>query len=525
MKQALALLAFLVGCSGAEGMISGPAAENAPGLDGGAAPSTETPSTPGSEPTTAPDAAVEDATPEPPPPPPEPALVPAADLAIKELALFQGVKVPLAKDGAKVDVKSKIHVVAGREGLLRVYVAPAAGFVPREVIAELTLAVEGKENTVLTANKTVSAASDEAVLDSTINIDIPAGAIEMSSTYRVRLLTKPGAPAGATTHHAYPITDTFEAFDTWDTGDALKVVLVPVKSNGRLPDTSPEQLDRYRKMLHAMYPVKKVELTVRDVWEYGGTLGAGGNGIYGLLDAITALRKSDGAPRDVYYYGAFAPTSSYSTYCQGGCTTGLCHLPGESASYLRACVGVGFTGAASAGTMAHELGHANGIRHAPCGSVAGADTAYPYSGGKIGAWGYDLRSKALMSPAKYSDFMSYCSPEWISDYAFDKIIHRMSFVAKESFVTGGENTTYRFVHVLPDGRLEWGSEITLDEPMFGEPHAVTYTTETGARATVTGYFYPNGDDGGSVLVPKPAVVMRDVAIAGFGPERRMPALP
>jgi hypothetical protein len=524
MKHALAIALFVhvaYGCSGADGTITGPAPENAPAdvSDTGSAPFT-----PSGDPTTTPDSAAED-TPSPPPPPKEPELVPVSDLAIRELALFQGVKVPLAKDGESLDVKSKIHVVAGREGILRVYVAPGASWTPREVIAELTLKVDGREPTVLKAQKTVSAPSDEAILDSTINIDIPAGAIEMGASYRVRLLTKPGAPAGTATNNAFPTSDTFAALDTWDTGDTFKVVLVPVKSNGRLPDTSPEQLDRYRKILHAMYPVKKIDLTVREVYEYTGTLGAGGNGIYGLLDAVTALRKSDGAPKDVYYYGAFAPTSSYSTYCSGGCTTGLCHLPGQSDTYLRACVGVGFTGSSSAGTMAHELGHANGIRHAPCGSVAGADGSYPYSGGKIGAWGYDNRSKTLMSPTKFSDFMSYCSPEWISDYAFDKLIHRMSYVAKESLIVGGERTHYQFVHVLPGGKLEWGSDITLDEPMFGEPHEVAYTTETGARAKVTGFFYPNADEGGVVLVPKATLAMRDVEIAGFGLARKLPALP
>ncbi|MBI2392526.1 MAG: hypothetical protein HYV09_23275 [Deltaproteobacteria bacterium] len=466
-----------------------------------------------------PDAAVEAA----PEPPKEPELVPVKELAIGELAIFQGVKVPLEKDGVP-DAGKKVHVVAGREGILRVYVAPTTAWSAREVVAEITLQVEGRPKAVLTATKTVTAASTDATLDSTINVAIPSGAIEMGARYKVRLLTKPGQ-SGAVTRASFPEGDALEPLDVWDTGASLKVVLVPVKSNARVPDISAEQLARYRGQLQAMYPVRTIDLKVRDVYEYPGTLGAGGSGIYALLDAVTSLRKSDGAESDVYYYGVFTPTSSFSTYCSGGCTTGLCHLTGPSDTYLRACVGVGFTGSSSAGTMAHELGHAHGIRHAPCGGVSGSDTSYPYSGGKIGSWGIDLRSNTLMSPTKHYDFMSYCGPEWISDYAFDRIIHRMDYVRKNAMVVGAEARTYTFVHVLPDGSLEWGSDITLDEPMFGEPHEVAYVGKDGARAKVTGYFHPYGEEGGSLLVPKAIAAFDAIEVSGFSAiARRLPAL-
>lgn len=515
-----AVIASLVGCGAADGgMIGGPApAENKTAGDSG----TTSPSS--GEPTAMFDAdTVDDDTA--PPPPKEPELVPVKDLAIRELALFQGVKVPLAKDGTALDVSSKVHVVAGRAGVLRVYVQPAAGFTEREVIAELTLKVDGREPKVITAQKLVSAASSEATLESTINIEVPAGAIEMGATYRVRLLTKPGQTGTDDKGAAFPTNDVFEKLDTWETGDVFRVVLVPVKKNGYVPDTSPEQIDRYRKILEAMYPIKKVEITLHDVYEYTGTLGAGGNGIYGLLDAITALRKRETPDKEVYYYGVFAPTSSYSTYCSGGCTTGLCHLTGVNDDFNRACVGVGFTGSSSAGTLAHELGHAHGIRHAPCGGVAGADSTYPYTSGKIGAWGYDNRTKKLIDPTKTYDFMTYCGPDWISDYAFDKIIHRMSSVAKETKIIGGFEQTYRQVHVLPDGTVEWGSELTLGGPLFGEPRSVTFV-EDGVSKTVSGFFYPYAEEGGTVLIPKLPNTVRDIRIAGVSSTiAKVPGLP
>lgn len=510
----LALPLFVLACSSADGggEIGEPAkAEQSPG----GASTSPTPSTsPSSDADAGP---AEAARPE------EPALVLAKDLSIDELALYQGVKVQLEKGGIANDDK-KVHAIAGREGILRVHVTPAAGWAPREVIAELTLQVEGKEPKVLTATKNVAEASVESDLDSTINIDLPNGALEMGAKYQVRLLTKPGQ-TGSLKAPRFPAADALAPLDMMDTGEALRVVLVPIKANGYTPDVSEAQIERYRKQLQAMYPVRKVEIKVHAVYSYGGYLGPRGIGISGALDAVTALRKTENADKDVYYYGVFAPTSSWSTYCIGSCTTGLCHLTDPGDTFLRACVGVGFTGTSSAGTMAHELGHAHGIPHAPCGSVAGADDDYPYSGGKIGAWGWDQRTHSLVSPTKHYDFMSYCSPEWISDYAYDRISHRMDYVRKAAAVVGGVSQTYQIVHVQADGSLEWGGDIGLDEPMFGEQHEVDVDYADGTHGKLTGFYYRYGDEGGSLFVPKKSTVrFGELRVAGFGTERRLPAL-
>ena len=68
-------------------------------------------------------------------------------------------------------------------------------------------------------------------------------------------------------------------------------------------------------------------------------------------------------------------------------------------------------------TMAHELGHNMNLRHAPCGDPAQLDLSFPYTDGSTGAVGYDSRSGRLVRP-EYRDLMSYCEPEWVSDYHF-----------------------------------------------------------------------------------------------------------
>ena len=80
-----------------------------------------------------------------------------------------------------------------------------------------------------------------------------------------------------------------------------------------------------------------------------------------------------------------------------------------------------------AGTIAHELGHNLGLRHAPC-ACGGVDPWFPHAGGRIGAWGYDFDRSALVQPGA-PDVMSYCRQGlyWISDFFFNKALsHRLA---------------------------------------------------------------------------------------------------
>ena len=72
-----------------------------------------------------------------------------------------------------------------------------------------------------------------------------------------------------------------------------------------------------------------------------------------------------------------------------------------------------------ASVIAHELGHNLSLPHAPCGGAGGSDPSFPYTDGSVGVWGYDFRGGGrLVGPQQYYDLMSYCEPEWVSDYHF-----------------------------------------------------------------------------------------------------------
>lgn len=134
-----------------------------------------------------------------------------------------------------------------------------------------------------------------------------------------------------------------------------------------------------------------------------------------LNAAIATARAADGNHPGFLYYGLIAATFPNLSN-NGGC---------ESSG-----VSSGFNGGQIA--MAHEIGHACGRAHAPCGGVGtSADSSYPaYEPydipaarvASIGEFGLDITTGAVPDPATGRDYMSYCGPGWISIYGHQALI-------------------------------------------------------------------------------------------------------
>lgn len=130
-----------------------------------------------------------------------------------------------------------------------------------------------------------------------------------------------------------------------------------------------------------------------------------------LNGAVNAQRMADGNQPGVLYYGLLANGIPMGPVI--GCNT----INGVS------------TGSAGNGvTMAHELGHACGLRHGPCGtSGPKVDANYPayepYDPvntpmASIGEYGLDISNGNIKPPDIFKDLMSYCNPRWISLYHY-----------------------------------------------------------------------------------------------------------
>ena len=94
---------------------------------------------------------------------------------------------------------------------------------------------------------------------------------------------------------------------------------------------------------------------------------------------------------------------------------------------------VGIVGATT--TVAHELGHVLGRKHAPCDNVTrcarplDTDDDYPHYSGydsdSIGEFGFDTTTGLVRGPVTSHDMMGYSGGKWISPYTYKALLSRV----------------------------------------------------------------------------------------------------
>ncbi|UJR84542.1 Hypothetical protein I5071_66210 [Sandaracinus amylolyticus] len=441
---------------------------------------------------------------------------PVGDLTLREVALYQGVKVTIARDGEAVAPNAPI--VANRGALLRLFVAPRSGYVPRELVARVQLG----DAAPIEARATLIDVSRDDALGSTFNLSIPPAALTPDVPISVGIYD-PAARCGGGSPDVAPAR--FPAAGTAllparSMGGTFRIVLVPVRytadGSGRLPDTSGANVQRFADEAMRLFPVEGVDVTVRArPLDWPNTIGADGSGWSALLNECGNQRAQDGAPPDTYYYCLFSPSQSFGDFCGRGCVAGLGFVPGAQDDRARVSIGLGYSG--TQGTFVHEVGHTLGRPHAPCGGVAGPDPSFPYAGGSIGSWGYDILTGELKDPAQHADILGYCDPTWISDYNYGLIFDRIRAVRGTRALIAAQPQTYATIVVDVDGSLSWGSEVELQLPPQGEPVRATWSDASGASESVDAVFAQvDHIDGGIVYVPMPSGAATRVALPGYG---------
>lgn len=207
--------------------------------------------------------------------------------------------------------------------------------------------------------------------------------------------------------NSFPASGTPVALDVREVAP-LRVTFVPVIQRfdkalaGNVTDANKEQfLGDARRMLplldidaqvHAPYTTAdSTELTSND----------GNNEWLRVLSEMNTLRLAESSVR--HYFGVVKVS-----YNSG--VAGYGYVPG------RAVVGWDYL-PSGRNVAAHELTHNFGRLHAPCGGAGGPDPDYPYAGGTIGVYGYDMTTNTVRLPSS-SDLMGYCTNPWISDYTY-----------------------------------------------------------------------------------------------------------
>lgn len=337
-----------------------------------------------------------------------------------EVSFNQGVKRVLSNVAPGDD-----SLVAGRDGLL--VVEGGAG-------AEVSFG-DGREPLVLEGD----------------SLRVPGERVGAARTWTLRL---PGAQA--------------QEFDVGAavTAGALRVVLVPfayaADGSSRVPALGAAELERFRARLLGLFPVSAVELSVHDVVPFAGAMDSSGGGWSALGFELFKLRQAEAPREDTYYFGVVNPAASLDAYCDGACLVGLTvwnDAPQETGKVeLRLAVGVGFPEVA-ADSAAHELGHAHGLRHAPCGSAvepSTIDARFPHADGGIGVTGYDIASGARIPAEGATDLMGYCAKRWISDYHFAKLLQRGEHVNASALLAAP--SAYEVIRVDEAGAAHWERE-------------------------------------------------------------------
>jgi len=435
-----------------------------------------------------------------------------------EVAIYQAVKISLMQDGMPQTFNAP--VIGGRPALVRVFVQPEASFMARDIVARLHIEAPGQAPVDLEETIRVSVTSGEQQPNSTFNFSVPATALTLNAGFSVGLYESAGCGGNASPNGVlYPASGVAQ-LDPQPTGGPLKIMLVPVRYNadgsGRLPDVSSAQLDRYRDHIYKLYPVPDVNVTVREPLDWPNAIARNGAGWGNILQEILDLRNSDNPSDNTYYYGIFAPASSFGNYCNRGCVTGLGPVPRAGDTYSRGAVGVGFSGQQSPDTFVHEIGHAMGRSHAPC-DTDNADLAYPYSGGRLGVWGFDILTNRLMDPNENRDMMGYCDPTWISDYNYEAIFQRIFSVNSSSPLTSWPATDYKVLMDDIDG-VRWGRTVTLQAPPRGDAVTITYLAPSGevlSQDTAQSYSYDH-IEGRYLLLPEPPQGASFVQVPGAG---------
>ena len=225
----------------------------------------------------------------------------------------------------------------------------------------------------------------------------------------------------------------------------LELTFVPITTsvNSLTGDVSASRVPFLLSGTLKMFPINAWDAVIREPLVtstpalVGGSTASDGDGWSRILGEVNAVRVAEGSSR--YYVGILK-----TTYSSG--IVGIGYLPGRST--------VSWDASPAPNTIAHELGHNWGRRHAPCGNPAGPDPAYPYEGARIGVYGYDVEGRSVQD-ASLRDLMSYCRPEWVSDYTYEGILAYRAAQASSQSVTGGSVQSALTVWGSIDGnRLE-----------------------------------------------------------------------
>jgi hypothetical protein len=422
------------------------------------------------------------------------------------VALYQAVEVDLFRDGKTLAPGDRsAHVIQNRDALLRGFVQVPSGSERRDISMRIVVR-NGDQTEVLFQRRTVAGTSVQADIGSTFVVELPARLIGKDTTVSLNLAACDvnGSTGKADMAHLPPDGSAI-ALAAMKTG-RIKLAFVPLIHEGITPSITEAAIAPYVDEVLQQYPVEGVDVTTLTPIDSGFS-GPRPNFARVLDETIFPKRQADAPSLDTYYYGLIRPTVKFGEYCVDTCTAGIGYVTstvGQDAADYRIALGVAYDDPMSWEVLPHELGHNHGREHAPC-AVPDGDPAYPYAGASIGSWGYERATAELISPNTHVDFMSYCTPTWISNYTFEALAQRVARVNMSSLTEQlriGAPRLWWSILTTPDGQ-RWSHPRTTWDAVGVPTAGRVYDADMNPISEVELARIHLSEGGGSVLLVPP----------------------
>lgn len=369
---------------------------------------------------------------------------PARGIQIVDVTVDQGVRVPVARNGAIVPGNERNQaVLKERASAFRAFYEVDPGYESRSIYAVLT--VVQSDGTETTYESFVNTSESECDMNYVYECRYNSAAgsfiwrvfpedMQPTTQYRIEMFeTAPGHEDDVSDKSSiFPVDGGTMLIGIEDQYMKMRVVLVPIYHDigpdcSEAPDLNEEFGVDYRgeprtiasffgDRLLAHNPVDEVEMIVHDVVNYTGDMTSGAP-----LGMLQQLRFQENAPPEQYYYGVGRPCGGSPDFA------GIAQLGGPSMGQAGSRVGWGVfynSPGTTADTFVHEIGHEQGRSHIACnGEEGGPDPSYPdHPEGDTESFGIDVIGDPLsIKPPSAHDYMTYCGSTWVSEWAWAKV--------------------------------------------------------------------------------------------------------